>query len=594
MDKLVDYVKWIGALDFDVYPFREADALILCVISYFDVGPVFQEKMKKLQELESGKLPPSQGSLPVPGPVYVRDCIPFIEAGALTLEITGGDMGNREIFEAAARSRRFGDLLMTDYETMLQTGPSPLQFAAVTFHHPAHFSFAAFRGTDASLAGWKEDCMISFMRTEAQQMSTEYAEKVIRQPYEAYAFLNEDGSIEKEKLYGPDWYIGGHSKGGNQALYAACTISNEAWEKVTRVFLLDGPGLCPEVLDVSLLKRIDSKTTRIIPEFDVIGKLFEPELSNTRIVYSYRDGFMQHSLASWLVDHGDLAEAGETDPKARWLNETINNWISSISQEDRPVFIDELFDALGSDGLTSLDDLSLDSLQSALISLRDKSKVTRQILADLPKNIVFDHLIEKPDPADLKVIKEKTTKTSFLSWLKKSPLSHALMMLISGAACLLANDSIVQSASAILIFSLVFVQCGLTARRLYKNHWSLEGMRERIILSLVMIGLFICLLVKEQAMFLMGSFIFGNVCFVLSYLSGEKAVTDKTHKFLRVLHIAECAITLLYGISFLVIPSATIGAYAFSIGILLILDGLIRLVRYLVIRGRNDQLLSKT
>ena len=303
MDKLVDYVKWIGSLDFDVYPFREADALVLCVISYFDVGPVFREH-----------------------PGYVRDCLPMIESDELKLEITGGDMGNREIFEAAARSARFGNLLMTDYESELMTGPSPVQFAAVTFHCPGRFSFIAFRGTDASLAGWQEDFMISFTRTDAQLMAQDYAERMLSHEQRLYPVPSpkEDQASAGLELYGPVWYMGGHSKGGNQALYAACTITDDSWSKVRRAYLLDGPGFCPEVMDLSLIDRIDAKSTRIIPEFDVIGKLFEPKITDTKIVHSYRDGVEQHSLASWLVDHGDLALAPMTDPKANWLNNTLN------------------------------------------------------------------------------------------------------------------------------------------------------------------------------------------------------------------------------------------------------------------------------
>ena len=240
MEKLADYVRWIGSLDFSVYPFREADALILCIISYYDLAPVFAEEKPEHT---------------------VSDCIPMIEAGEAKLMITGGDYGNGEILETAARSRRFGSLRLSDYENKVRVDP-PLQFSAVTFHAP-DFSFIAYRGTDASIAGWRENCMMSFTLTEAQALSLEYAERVIS-----------DGV----------WYIGGHSKGANHAQYAACHLSDEKWDKVGHVWLLDGPGFCPEVLDPKIDERIDPKTTRIIPEYDIVGMLFEPKITDTKIV----------------------------------------------------------------------------------------------------------------------------------------------------------------------------------------------------------------------------------------------------------------------------------------------------------------------
>ena len=226
MDKLDDYIKWLGFLDFEQYPFREADALVLCVVSYFDLAPVFSA-------CPEGQLP------------KLKDCLPLIEAGKLPIRITGGDMGNGAIFEAAARSKRFGELQMSDYEDVVRTEPA-LQFSAVTFHDRGRFSFLAYRGTDATLAGWKEDFMISFTMTEAQEMARDYAAKV----------FYEGG--------GPCWYIGGHSKGGNQALYAACTLSGENLAQLTKVFVLDGPGFCPEVLGTDLIGRIGGKAVRCL------------------------------------------------------------------------------------------------------------------------------------------------------------------------------------------------------------------------------------------------------------------------------------------------------------------------------------------
>ena len=357
METLTDYVKWMGNLDFDQSPLRAADAMILCVISYFDLSPVFGDGRKS---------------------VPVSDCVQMIEEGRARLIITGGDLGNLALFDAAVRTKRFGSLIMSDYTDISQTEP-PLQFSAVTFTHRDSFSFIAFRGTDSSLAGWKENFMISFTKTRAQQLAEIYAADRISR--------------------GGNWYIAGHSKGGNLALYAACRLSDEELARVLHVYILDGPGLCPEVMDTELIRRVDPVTTCIIPEFDVIGKLFEPGITDTRIVKSFRDGLLQHSLPSWLIDHGELATAEKNTPRSLRLNEVMDSWIENRPPRERAIFVDELFEALDKAGVTDFSRMTLESLADTMLTLRNASETTRAILTDLGSRAFHVNELELPPEA---------------------------------------------------------------------------------------------------------------------------------------------------------------------------------------------------
>ena len=53
MDHLVDYIKWMGDVPFRGLPLNEADALVLCMLSYYDFAPLFQGKRKRLPLRES-------------------------------------------------------------------------------------------------------------------------------------------------------------------------------------------------------------------------------------------------------------------------------------------------------------------------------------------------------------------------------------------------------------------------------------------------------------------------------------------------------------------------------------------------------------
>ena len=361
MDGLVDYIKWLGDVDFDAKPFNEVDALIMCVISYFDLSPAMD---------------------PNGGVFYLNDCMQTELSGKLGLKITGGDLGNSEIFREAAESKRFGGLVITRYVDQIDPDQD-LQFSAVVLSWKDDFSFIAFRGTDDTLVGWKEDFMTAYTQTAAQKLAAAYAKNAINGVTDRK--LNRLFGT-KGKGRGRTWYIGGHSKGANLAMYAAGKLSKEELAKVERVFVLDGPGFAPEVVGTGLLKRIDAKATRIIPEYSVIGRLMEPKLSDTRIIKSSFEGLMQHSLASWGVDHGGLALSEMTEPKDRWINETLRKWIEGMSGDARRQFVNELFDALMSGGAETVPDLTkggLEGLEAVMKSFKGFSDSTKEVLVQL-------------------------------------------------------------------------------------------------------------------------------------------------------------------------------------------------------------------
>lgn len=369
MDHLVDYIQWMGDLSFSALPLNEEDALVLCMLSYYDMTPLFGK---------SGR-----------GPVPVSDCLRLIEEDKVRVMLVGKDRGFRHILECAARSKRYGSLLMRSYVDIVRQEP-PLQFSAVTFCAP-DFSFVAYRGTDDSLAGWEEDFMISFTVTEAQKQAAEYLRRALKR---------------KKPLY-----IGGHSKGSNLALVAACSLPANLWEQVKHLYLLDGPGICPEVMDDSSIRRIDGKTTRIQPAFSVIGKLFEPQISDARIVQSSANGFVQHSLDTWGIDHGKLLLAEAHHPRSVWINEIMSRWIGGISQEDRVVFVQELFDALAADGASSLAEIEergVGGFEAILLKLFTSSEVTRKTLGDLPKRAILGDYYDA------------ITQKGLTAWLKES------------------------------------------------------------------------------------------------------------------------------------------------------------------------------
>ncbi len=345
MDHLSDYIQWMGDFPISLTGFQDADALVLAALSYFDFSPLIPDPAQSLK---------------------ISGCLEAACAGRLRVMITGGDDGYTELLELAARSKRYGSLSIASYQDIFRHDP-PLQFSAVCFHDESDLSVLAFRGTDNTLAGWKEDMMISFTRTEAQWMALRYAEQAVSG--------------------GRRWILCGHSKGANLALYAACLLSEEKREAVERLYLLDGPGFCPEVLSLSLIGRIAGKAVVIRPRFCVVGKFFSPDLPDTRIVQSSASGLLQHALVSWGIDHGKLALSSDHDPGSVLLSEALNEWAVNIPHPDRKVLVDELFRALSASGAVTIDDLQsvgIDGLEAIYHDFSSSSTMTKLTLSGLP------------------------------------------------------------------------------------------------------------------------------------------------------------------------------------------------------------------
>ena len=353
MDTIIDYILWMRDFPFTTVPFREADALVLCMLSYFDYSDLFEDG--------DSELPLSRAKT-------------LLDRGPVRVEIVGPDMGYQAILAAAADSVRYGSLLLGNYVDLLQDEP-PLQFAAMTFQGHGE-RFLAFRGTDSSLAGWQEDFMTSFTHTPSQELALDCARRLLRP--------------------GERWRMGGHSKGGNLCLYAACALPRTQTERLESIYLLDAPGLCPEVVGLSCMEGMEEKIVRVIPQFCVVGKIFEPKVPNTRIVRSTAVGLMQHALSTWGIDHGALALAESCDPVSMRLEQAQSKWINGLSREERVIFFNEVFEALGSGGARTMEELAAEGL-NGYKGIRNHihlhaSETTKRILADLPRQALLGGL----------------------------------------------------------------------------------------------------------------------------------------------------------------------------------------------------------
>ena len=344
-----DYLYWRGDIPFSTDPFNEVDNLILAQASYVDFDGIVPE---------SGD-----------------DKIPIREVyNQYWLMHTKEEIMQRKSFvklapfllEPLAESRRFGNMKLSGYVNHINKD-TQAQMSAVRFELDDGSVYVAFRGTDETLVGWKEDFNLSFMsQTEGQRLAVEYMK----------------ANFSDTNLW---LRVGGHSKGGNFAVYASAFSGDAVNRQIMEVYTNDGPGFRPEVTGTSEYRNILKKTISIVPRDSVIGWLLSSELT-PRVVMSSATRIRQHDALTWQIKGNRFVKTEQS--KESWmLEKTLSDWLVNVDDESRKIFVDQIFNILEATGADTMKDVRTATLsdlaeafQAAINLPKDQQKEVSEVL----------------------------------------------------------------------------------------------------------------------------------------------------------------------------------------------------------------------
>lgn len=275
----------------------------------------------------------------------------------------------RALLKEMGKSERFGNLILSDYVS-IEDEEANLLFSALCIDLPDGTRYISYRGTGDEIEDWRQDFMISFRETPAQKMALNY-------------LLNELLTTDKQ------FRIGGHSKGANLALYAAMMLPDAYRERVIEIYNADGPGICPEFRQEKGYSEALAVMKRFIPEFSVVGMLFEPPVPAT-IVASSGSGILQHNAFTWQIEGSSFIRKKELSPECIEYKKIFDEWIESADMEDRETFTEDFFDALRAGKAETLDDIAksgLGGFGTILYSLVNVESQTKIVLGKLLKQV---------------------------------------------------------------------------------------------------------------------------------------------------------------------------------------------------------------
>ncbi|MCR4782362.1 MAG: DUF2974 domain-containing protein [Lachnospiraceae bacterium] len=340
MANIMDYLEWRGDITFLTDAFNVVDNLILSELSYV----------------------PMENYVPL---CFSDESISIETLSRRFFKDNDFDSINRNakhsdrapiLLEKASKCKRYKDIRITNFVNEIDVD-STSQFSAVTFLLPDNSVFVSFRGTDHTIVGWQEDFNMSYMdETAGQKKSVVYLNNICKR-YDAVR-------------------VGGHSKGGNLAVYSSSFCDREAFSHILEIFSNDGPGFRENVTKSMGYKMALNKLTSIIPKDSVVGMLLESAKEDL-IVDSDAYGLEQHDIFSWQISGKKLVLLDDVGSWSKIFSETLMNWLNNISDEDREEFVNIIF--------TGIYEASMINTESGF-DIKVITKFIDKHIKDLPKD----------------------------------------------------------------------------------------------------------------------------------------------------------------------------------------------------------------
>ena len=355
---IIDYLN-AHDVGFDALAFTPVDSLVLSSLSYLDMDCY------------------AYANVGAGAPVPLIDILRFSDSRAM---LSGGWIREaRELDDfltAVARCRRFADLSVSFFSNET-AAVIEKQFCACTFTVGrmcgAPHAYIAFRGTDGTIAGWKEDFNLSFRTViPSQRAATRYVSGVL-------SALPPDARV----------LLGGHSKGGNLAEYAAATIDEAGWNRIEGIYNHDGPSFLSSPTPRIETPGFKAKLHKTVPESSVFGMMLERR-DDYRVVRSDAMGLFQHNPFTWLVDGDDFAYQDSLNASAVLFDQTLDRWLRSCTPEQRELFIDTVYELISSSDATSWQEFQDGLIGNVAGVLRDGRKLdpeTKDVIYATVKNL---------------------------------------------------------------------------------------------------------------------------------------------------------------------------------------------------------------
>ncbi|MDD3334630.1 MAG: DUF2974 domain-containing protein [Eubacteriales bacterium] len=340
MATIQEHAVAVGELTLEQRPFDALDSLILSQLIYM----------------------PMEGGMDNGERLTVKEAWAFLREHCDPQRLDQFQQKRYRLSEVCAGLKRYQSWMMHDYVNHIDD-ELETQFCAATYDMEDGSSAVSFRGTDLTIAGWKEDFNMSYMVVPAQKEAVTYLERI--------------AAVDERPLS-----VCGHSKGGNLSVYSGAFCNPEVQRRLQAVYSFDGPGMYEEFLQSEEYNRVKDRIQSFIPQSSVVGMLMNYHPVYT-VVRAHSVGILQHDAMTWQVENGDFVQLEGLDMTGKITDETLHTWLATMDGNDRRTLVKTLYQVVDASQAELVTDLSDDWRDTAMKAL----EALREIDPEMRKNV---------------------------------------------------------------------------------------------------------------------------------------------------------------------------------------------------------------
>lgn len=349
MTDLFDYIRWRGNITFEQVEINEIDSLIFTELAYLPYEKIVSspDRKKTITISELGKK-------------YFEIYDIDTSVGAI---IPGKEIA--ELLKVIKDTKRYSNVNVWGYVNSVDIKKEK-QFSAICFDITESETYVSYRGTDDTIIGWKENLNMALFTPIPSQI-------------DGVEYLNKVSGKAKKKLY-----LGGHSKGGNLAIYSSLFADREIKNRIVFVHSFDGPGFKEDFIASIENKDIFSKIKTFIPSASTVGMIFNI-IGEQKIVASSQKGLRQHDSFTWGVMADEFLTAEKLKKSSLEFHDLLIKWVDKMSKEEVGDFIDSLYKISTSTEASTLSEIGAEKVKFIFAVLKMDSTSRKAITGAIHK-----------------------------------------------------------------------------------------------------------------------------------------------------------------------------------------------------------------
>ena len=342
MANLFEYAERFGGIKFNEIGLTEADNAIFSRLAYCDFSEYAGKTLGEILKL-----------------LNISD--ESAENKKSTAYLT------QQLLLQIGKSERFKNIIVLQTrETVSEDFATA--FYGVMFEIYDGLYYAAFRGTDEKIVSFYEDAELAYKFPITSQATA------LKYISEAIANL------------GGRYYIGGHSKGGNLAIFSYLFLKDEEKEHIIRVYNNDGPGLPNEVAEIMFTPQANETVLNLLPEDSIVGRMLAPGGKN-KIIKSEASGGAQHNIFTWILKGSEFESAKRFSLLSDYMEDTLTESLETMNPEQLKSIVQKLFEIAKTAGIKTIDDISIKNYKSLIVAVPELYKLVNDENSEVPDTV---------------------------------------------------------------------------------------------------------------------------------------------------------------------------------------------------------------